>query len=79
MNKPDINAILKLRSDIRHSRVGDEGVILRQDDAEILVVNDVAARIIELIDSKRTLDDVINILEEEYEIDRSILTNDVTS
>jgi len=77
MNRPDSTSILKLRTDVRHSRVGDEGVILRQDDAEVLVVNDVAARIVELIDSHRSLDDVIRVLEQEYEVDRATLENDV--
>ena len=77
MSKPDTAIIFKLRADIRHSRVGDEGVILRQDDAEVLVVNDVAARIVELIDSQRSLDDIIMMLEQEYEIDHATLEKDV--
>ncbi len=77
MNLPETSNILKLRKDIRHSRVGDEGVILRQECAEILVVNDVAVRIVELINNTRSLDDVIQVLQQEYDVDRDTLTNDV--
>lgn len=71
------DTILALRSDVRHTRVGEEGVVLRQDDAEILVVNDSAARFIELIDGSTSIDQLAQALLGEYDTDKATLLADL--
>ncbi len=70
-------SVLRLNSDIRHTRLTGEGVILRQDDGEILVVNEVAIRFIELIDGNRNLDELADLLLQEYEVERDALISDL--
>jgi Coenzyme PQQ synthesis protein D (PqqD) len=79
MTTPGLATVLRLRRDIRHTRVGDEGVVLRQDDAEVLVINDVAARVIELLDGNRSLADIVETLRQEYDIDADTLAADVAA
>ena len=79
MTLSDLATVLHLRSDIRHTRVGGEGVVLRQDDAEVLVVNDVAARVIELLDGSRSLADIVETLQQEYDIDADTLAADIAA
>jgi len=71
------SSVLQLHSDIRQTRVSDEGIILRQEDGEILVVNEVAIRFVELIDGNRNLDELTDMLLQEYEVDRNTLADDL--
>jgi len=43
----------RLASDVRFRVVGGEGVVVLQDAGEVLVVNGVAARVLELLDLRR--------------------------
>lgn len=43
----------RLASDVRFRVVGGEGVVVLQEAAEVLVVNGVAARVLELLDPRR--------------------------
>lgn len=43
----------RLASDVRFRVVGGEGVVVLQDAGEVLVVNGVAARVLELLDPRR--------------------------
>ncbi|HID46720.1 MAG TPA: PqqD family protein [Chromatiaceae bacterium] len=69
--------VLQLNSDVRQTRVADEGIILRQDDGEILVVNEVAIRFVELIDGQRSLGELADLLLQEYETEKSTLIADL--
>lgn len=65
------------KDDVRFRVVGDEGVVVRQKDAEVLALNGVGARVLTLLREERTLEDVVETLVEEYEVDRTELTRDV--
>ena len=71
------SSVLKLNSDIRQTRVENEGVILRQNDGEILVVNDVAIHFLELLDGDTTIETAANVLLKEYEVEPDILVSDL--
>lgn len=43
----------RLAPDVRFRVVSGEGVVVRQDAGEVLVVNGVAARVLELLDPRR--------------------------
>ena len=65
------------RSDVRFRVIAGEAVVLRQEDAEVLVLNEVGARILELTDGSRSLAAIVNALEQEFEVGRTELETDV--
>lgn len=73
----DPSTVLQLESDVRQARVAGEGVILRQDDGEILVINEVAIRFVELIDGDRNLGELTELLLQEYDVEKDRLAVDL--
>ncbi len=73
----DPSTVLQLESDVRQTRVAGEGVILRQDDGEILVINEVAIRFVELIDGNRSLGELTELLLQEYDVEKDRLAADL--
>ena len=69
--------ILHKKDDVRYRVVGDEGVVVRQTDAEVIAVNEVGARILELLTDGRSIGHVLDTLTDEYAIDRASLATDV--
>ncbi len=70
-------AILKRAPDVRFRAVDDETVVIRQEAAEALVLNEVAGRILELVDGQRTVAGIIGCLLEEYDVSPASLAEDV--
>lgn len=62
--------------DVRFRVIDREAVVLRQNAAQALVLNEVGARILQLLDGKITLADVIDTLSEEFEADRADIADD---
>jgi hypothetical protein len=62
---------------VRFRVVAEEGVVIRQRAAEVLVVNEVGARILQLLDGQRSLRQVIESLVEEFAADRADLERDL--
>lgn len=75
MQDPEL--VLKPKDDVRYRVVGDEAVVVRQDAAEVLALNDVGARVLELLDAESTLAQVIETLGREYDVSREELELDV--
>jgi hypothetical protein len=73
----DESAVLRPRRDVRFRVVGDEAVIVRQEEAEVLAVNEVGASVLELLDSRRSVGEILEALLERYDVDRESLTSDV--
>ncbi len=73
----DSSTVLQLNPDVRQTRVADEGVILRQDDGEILVINEVAIHFVELIDGRKGLGELTELLLQEYEVEKNTLVADL--
>jgi pyrroloquinoline quinone biosynthesis protein D len=71
--------VLRRLSDVRFRAVEDETVVIRQEAAEALVLNEVAGRILELVDGKRTAAEIAETLIDEYEVDADTLRIDVLS
>lgn len=67
----------RLRSDVRFRRIGDEGVVLRQADAEVMVVNDLGVGVLEQIDGQRTVGAILDTLGSQYDVGRAQLEADV--
>lgn len=77
MTMADTTRTYRLRSDVRFRSVADEGVVLRQDEGEVLVVNGVGVRVVELVADGAGLEDMLGILENEYEVEPADLRTDV--
>ena len=82
----DRSVVLKRRDDVRYRIVGDEAVVIRQSEAEVLALNDVGARVLELIDAGwagsaggagTTMGSLVDTMFEEYEVAREDLARDV--
>ena len=74
---PNLDRVLKHKDDVRYRVVGEEAVVVRQNAAEVVALNDVGARILELIDAKSTVGQVIETMSSEYDVDREELAQDI--
>jgi hypothetical protein len=70
-------SILQRRSDVRFRVIEDEGVVVRQTAAEVLVLNDTATRILALADGAASLGCWVDMLLDEYDVERATLEKDV--
>jgi coenzyme PQQ synthesis protein D (PqqD) len=70
-------SILRPARDLRFRRIDDEAVVVRQRAGEVLVMNETAARLLELADGRTSVADWVEALAAEYEIDREALERDV--
>ena len=73
----DKTRTFQLKSDIRFRSIADEGIVLRQDEGEVLVVNGVGVRVVELISEGTTLEQILTTLEGEYDVEPEQLRTDV--
>lgn len=71
------DTIFQLRSDVRYRNIHDEGVVVRQGDAEILIVNKVAVETMELLESAKPVHAIVDDLLGKYEVDRQSLESDL--
>jgi hypothetical protein len=70
-------SILRPSRDLRFRRIDDEAVVVRQRAGEVLVMNETAARLLELADGRTSVADWVDVLAGEYEVDREALERDV--
>jgi len=68
---------LQLDSHVRFRRYDDEGVVVNQTSAEALVLNDVAARLVEVSDGSRTLRECADLISGEFDAAPEIVREDV--
>lgn len=77
MSLLDTGSILKTVRDLRFRRVDNEAVVIRQRAGEVLVMNETAARLLELADGRTSVAGWVDILAGEYDVDRAALERDV--
>ena len=63
------STVLRRARDVRFRAVDDETVVIRQEAAEALVLNELAGRILDLIDGHRTVGAVVDQLLGEYDVE----------
>jgi Coenzyme PQQ synthesis protein D (PqqD) len=73
----DSAAVLRPSRDLRHRSIDGEAVVVRQRAGEVLVMNEVAARLLDLADGRATVAGWIDVLAGEYEVERAALERDV--
>ena len=70
-------ARFRLKRDVLYRRVWDEGVVLRKSSGEVLVLNDVGTRIVELCGTVTTVGDLVTRLVQEFDVEPEHLEADV--
>lgn len=70
-------SILRPARDLRFRRIDDEAVVVRQRAGEVLVMNETAARLLELADGRASVADWVEVLAGEYDVEREALERDV--
>ena len=56
---------------------GEGGVILRLDSGELFTINDTALSFVEALDGTRSVEGTVELIAEEYDVDRDTLTRDL--
>ena len=69
--------MLRLRSDVRFRVVDQEAVVVRQSAAEVLVLNEVGASVLDLADGERPVGEWIATLAARYDADPATLAAEV--
>ena len=69
--------IFRKRSDARYRNIGGEGIVVKQAAGEVLVLSEVGARVLDLVETQTPVGAMLASLGEEYDIDSSTLERDV--
>jgi hypothetical protein len=77
MSAVTLSSVLRRKPDVRYRRIEGEAVVLRQSAAEVLVLNEVGASVLDLADGERTVREWIEALRGEYDADPETLARDV--
>lgn len=72
-----MNDVFTVDPGVRFRRMFDEAVLIHQDRAESLVLNDCAVSILELCDGHRSLADIESLLAQQFEVDPAALRADL--
>ena len=73
----DNATIWKVKDGVRFRRLFDEAVLIQQDKAEALVLNDTAVSFLEACDGERSVEDIITGMVAEFEIGAKQLGGDL--
>jgi len=73
----DLTSVLARRSDVRYRHVPPETVLIRQSGPEVILLNGIAGRVLDLIDGRRSLAELVAALADEFEAPRPTLESDV--
>jgi hypothetical protein len=77
MSAVTLATVFRRRPDVRYRRIEGEAVVLRQSAAEVLVLNEVGASVLDLADGERSVGEWIDALRDEYDTDPQTLARDV--
>lgn len=73
----DLDNVFIPRPQIRFRLIAGQGLVINQEVAEALVLNEVGAQALDLLDGRRSVAEIINLLDGEYHADHEILEQDV--
>ncbi len=73
----NLGSILRPAPDVRFRIVDREAVVVRQKSAEVLVMSEVAARLFALADGVHPVSHWLDVLAEEFDVERADLERDV--
>lgn len=69
-------SVLKARPDVRYRLVDGKGVVIRQGIGEVLVLNRVGARILDLLQKGASVEGVLETMQREFEVGPAELERD---
>lgn len=69
--------VFALKPDVRSRMVGGQAVLIQQEKGTVLAVNEVGARVLELIDGVTSDQEIVKALKAEYEADPEQLEQEV--
>jgi Coenzyme PQQ synthesis protein D (PqqD) len=72
-------SVLKQRADVRFRVIDDEGVVVRQSAAEVLVLNEIATRLLAAADGATPVAAWVDALAADYDVGRAELERDVVA
>ena len=70
-------SVFRTRTDARYRNIGGEGIVVRQAAGEVLVLNDIGVRVLDLLAAGNAVAGVVTVLNAEYDIDAPTLERDV--
>ena len=73
----DANTVLRRRSDTRFRLLGSEGIVIQQTAGDVIALNPVAARAVELVDGERSAGDIVDHVQQEFDASRDQIEQDV--
>ena len=73
----EATATFRRCSDARHRNIGNEGVVVRQRAGEVMVVNEIGARVLDLVEAGMSIEAMVARLETEYDVERATIERDV--
>jgi hypothetical protein len=74
----DINRkVPLLLSHTRWRKIGEETVVLNQESAEVLVVNEMGARVLELVAGRHSVKEMVETLSSVYLVEPDVLERDI--
>lgn len=73
----EASSVLRTRTDVRYRLVDGKGVVIRQGKGDVVVLNQVGARVLDLLQSGAALQRVLERLEGEFEVSPTRLEQDV--
>ena len=71
--------LLERRSDVRYRVLDGQAVVVVQESWEAVVLNELGTRILEMIDGRTTVEELLKQLAASYEVNRDELRRDVLS
>ena len=71
------NTIWKVDSSVRFRRLFDEAVLIHQEKAEALVLNETSVSFLDACDGERTVDEIISGMMEDFEVSAKDLAADL--
>lgn len=74
MSQPEL---ISLHPDVRFRAVPPEGVLVNQRNAEVLVVNDLGLRVVQLLQNTDNKEQILRQLEREYDAGADTIAADV--
>jgi hypothetical protein len=75
----DLRSVLRRRADVRFRVLDGEAVVVLQEAAEVLVLNETASRLLELADGATPLAAIAKALEAEYDVMPEVLGADLVA
>lgn len=68
---------IPIKQCLRYRKEGNVGIVNNKDDFKLIYLNDTALTIFELIDGKKTIEEIFNLLLQEYDVEEEILKSDL--